>query len=131
MFGTTNIDRNSVKEKSVYSEYRIKFDNAGSWNFDNESAVIFGVDNSLSSHADNRKNNLLVLGKGSTYGINGSGDSAVKNFSISFSKANTKFCLSVHYNANLLMWKKSLSSKPTIKMLTFQLNFVLEVYLMN
>ena len=26
---------------------------------------------------------------------------------------------------------KSLSLKPTIKMLTFQLNFVLEVYLMN
>ena len=31
----------------------------------------------------------------------------------------------------LLMEKKSLSLKPTIKMLTFQLNFVSQVYLMD
>ena len=31
----------------------------------------------------------------------------------------------------LLMQKKSLSLKPTIKMLTLQLNFVSEVYQMN
>ena len=30
-----------------------------------------------------------------------------------------------------LMEKKSLSLKPTMKMLTFQLNFVFEVHLMN
>ena len=33
--------------------------------------MIFGVDNTLSSHADNHKNNLLVLGEGPTCGING------------------------------------------------------------
>ena len=39
-----------------------------------KNAVIFDVDNSLSSHAYNCKNNLFVLGigKGDTFGINGS-----------------------------------------------------------
>ena len=60
--------------------------------------IIFGVDNISSSHADNRKNNFLVLGDGPTFGINGSFGSPGKKFSINFSKANTKFCLSLHYN---------------------------------
>ena len=36
------------------------------------NVVIFGVDNSSSSHADNLKNNFLVLGEGDTFCINGS-----------------------------------------------------------
>ena len=36
------------------------------------SIVIFGVDNSLSSHTDNLKNNFSVLSEGLTEGINGS-----------------------------------------------------------
>ena len=49
------------------------FDNAGSFSFDNDLArniITFGVDNSLSSHSNNRKNNLLILCEGPTYGIN-------------------------------------------------------------
>ena len=41
---------------SVYSGYGITFDSACSWSFDNDIArnvIIFGVDNSSSSHADN------------------------------------------------------------------------------
>ena len=67
---------------------------------DNETArivVIFGVDNSASSHADNAKNHFLML---ATFGINGSFGSPKKKFSISFCKANTKFCLSLIYNAD-------------------------------
>ena len=30
------------------------------------------IDNSSSSHTDNRKNNIFVLGEGPTYDINGS-----------------------------------------------------------
>ena len=42
----------------MYSGYGIIFDDADFWSFDNDSArnvVIFGVDNSSSFHADNRK----------------------------------------------------------------------------
>ena len=59
----------------MYSSYRIVFDGAGSWSFGNHFArnvVIFAVDNSSSSHSDNRKNNFLILDEGDTFGINGS-----------------------------------------------------------
>ena len=40
--------------------------------------MIFGVDNSSSSHVENRKNNFLILGEDPTYGINGSFDAPEK-----------------------------------------------------
>ena len=40
-----------------------------------------------------------MLGEGYTFGINGSFGAPEKRFSINFCKANTKFCLSLHYNA--------------------------------
>ena len=33
--------------------------------------IVFGVDNSLSSHVENSKNNSLILCEASTLGING------------------------------------------------------------
>ena len=60
--------------------------------------MIFGTDNSSSSHADNCKNNFLVLGDGPAYGINESFGAPKKKFSINFSKVNTNFCLSLHYS---------------------------------
>ena len=64
------------------------------------NVIIFGVDNGSSSHDENRKNNFLVLGEDPTFGINGNFDSPEKTFSINFSKANTKFCFSLHYTAD-------------------------------
>ena len=85
----------------MYIGYGIIFNSADSWSFNNDTArnvTIFGVDNSSSSHAENCKNNLLVLGEGLTFGINRSFCSPKKKFNINFSKTNTKFCLSLHYN---------------------------------
>ena len=103
LFGAINIVKNSDKEKYVYSGYGKTFDSAGLWSFDNDFArnvIIFGVNNSSSSHSDNRKNNFLILNEGETYGINGKFGSPEKNFSINVTKANTKFYLSLHYNAD-------------------------------
>ena len=74
------------------------------------------------------KNNFLVLGEGHSFWINGSFDSAEKKFSINFRKANTKFSLSLHYNAdnNCLFVN---GREPT--MITLQLSFVSEVFLMD
>ena len=82
MFRATNI----VKNKGI------AFDGSGSWSFGNDFArniMIFGADNSLSCHTDNRKSNFSLL-DGSFGRSNGT--------SINLSKANTKFCLSLHYN---------------------------------
>ena len=59
--------------------------------------MIFGVNNSSSSHADNCKNKILVLCEGPTYDINWSFGAAEKKLSINFSKETTQFCLSLHY----------------------------------
>ena len=76
-----------------------------------------------------------VLGEGATYGNNGSFGSPEKKFSANFTKANTKFCLISHYNADnsylFVNGKKSLNLKPDMKMLTFQLNFVSGACLMD
>ena len=43
---------------------------AGWWRFDNDPSkniIIFGVDNSLSFHSGNRKDNFLILGEGLTF----------------------------------------------------------------
>ena len=139
LFEATNIVKNSDEEKYVYSAYGITFDSGGSWNFDNDFArnvVIFGVDNSSSPHSDNHKNNFLILGEGTTYGINGRFGTPGKRFDINFSKANPKILFRVWIIILiivicLLMEKKILNLKMTIKMLTFQLNFVSEVFLMD
>ena len=64
---------------------------------------IFDVNDSSSFHTNNRKNNYLVLGEGPTYGIKKSFGSPEKTFSINFSKTNTKFCLSVHYDGEIVI----------------------------
>ena len=86
----------------VYSSYGTGFDGAGSWSLGNDrdrSVVIFSVDNSSSFHADNRKNIIFTVGEGDTFGINGSFEPE-KKFCINFSKANTTFYLSLHYNCD-------------------------------
>ena len=53
--------KKSDKEKYVNSRYGITVESAGSWHFNSDTArniIIFGVDNSSSSHSDNRKNNF-------------------------------------------------------------------------
>ena len=86
----------------MYIGYGTTFNEKGDWSFDNDTArnVIFCVDNNWSSHADNCKNNFLVLREGYMFGNNGSFDAPEKMFGINFSKANTKFCLGSHNNAN-------------------------------
>ena len=43
---------------------------------------------------------FLISNEGDTFGINGSFSAPEKKFSINFSDTNTKFCLSLHYNAD-------------------------------
>ena len=94
LFGTVKLVRNVMKSKFTYNDQGIAFDGEGSWSFDNDYArniVIFGVDNSSSSHTDNWKNNFLALREGPTQGINDSTGAAGKKISINFSKVNTNF----------------------------------------
>ena len=52
---------------------------------------------SSSAYIDNKKKNILVLGKGPTQGLEHT-LTAEKMYSINFTVTKTKFCLSLHYN---------------------------------
>ena len=100
--------KKSIRTTSIkvylYKGYKITFDSAGSWSFDNDTArnvinLVLVIVHHL-MFKNNFKNNFLVLDEGLTLGINGRFGSLEKKFSINFSKANTKFCLSLHYNAD-------------------------------
>ena len=81
MFGTFKLLRNAIKRTFTDDGRGIALDGEGAWSFDNDTALnvaIFGVDNSSSSHTDNRKGNFLVLDEGPTCGINGSHGAAGK-----------------------------------------------------
>ena len=51
----------------------------------------------FSSHIDNKKKDILVLGFGPTQGLEHT-LTAEKMYSINFTEKNKKFCLSLHYN---------------------------------
>ena len=90
-----------MKKNICILGYEIIFDSAGSWSFDNDTAwnvIIFEVDNSY--HLILIQAKILILGEGPAFGINESFSSPEKKFSINFSKAKTKFCLSLNHNAN-------------------------------
>ena len=52
---------------------------------------------SSSLHIDNKKKDTLILGKGPTQGLEHT-LTAEKLYPVNFTKENTKFCLSLHYN---------------------------------
>ena len=59
--------------KYGYSGYGIGFDRRSSFSFPDggfsQNVLIFGVDMSSSAHIDNKKKDILVLGKGPTQGL--------------------------------------------------------------
>ena len=95
LFGTVKFTRNSNKSNFTNIGWGKAFDGKVFWSFRNDTARnvrILCVNNSLSPHVDNLKNNFLVLGEG-PQGSSGSVGAAEKKNSINFGKANTRFCL--------------------------------------
>ena len=98
MFGAAELTRNTFKRKFIYSGYGIVFDGAVSWIFDNNSVwnvVIFCVDNSSSRKCENCKCNIIILGEGTTDDNTDSAGEPEIEFSISFIKLKTRFCLPI------------------------------------
>ena len=63
----------------------------------------------------NNKKYILILGKGSTQGLNDTTLTAKAQYSINFSRSNRKFRVSLHYNgSNIFSFvnaKEDISSK--------------------
>ena len=101
MFGAVKLTNNADIDKYLYSGYGIGFDRKGSFSFPGGgfglNVIIFGVDMSSSVHVDNKKKDILILGKGPTQGLEHT-LTAEKMYSINFTVTRKKFCLSLHYN---------------------------------
>ena len=89
---------------NTYSGNGIAFDSKGSFSHPSggygKKVIIFGDDLSSSVHANNRANNILVLGKDFIQGINGLTIYAEKMYSTNFTMTNKRFCLSLHDNGS-------------------------------
>ena len=93
--------KNADTDKYGYSGYGIRFDRKSSFSFPagrfSQNVIIFGVDISSSAHVDNKKNDILILGKGLTQWLEHT-LTAEKMYLINFIVTRKKFCLSLHYN---------------------------------
>ena len=68
LLGAAKLTKNVDPNKYTYSEYGTGFDVHRKFSLPNndgcgKNAIILGIDNSCSSHAVNRKKDILVLGK--------------------------------------------------------------------
>ena len=101
LFGAVTLTKNAVIDKYGYSGYGIGFDRKGRFSFSSggygQNVINFEVDMNSSIHIDNKKKDILILGRGPTQGLE-STLTAEKMYSINFTEKNKKFCLSLHYN---------------------------------
>ena len=63
-------------------------------------SLFFGVHMSYSLNIDNKGKDILILSKGPIQGWDDATLIAKAQYSISFSRSNRKFCLSLHYNGS-------------------------------
>ena len=83
LFGTITLTKNVDIDKYKYSRYGIEFDIKGMFSVANGfgiNCIIFGVDMSSSVHVDNKKQDILIFGKDSTQGLDGTTLTAEKIF---------------------------------------------------
>ena len=102
LFGAVKLTKNADIDKYKYSGYEIGFDGKRFFSHPSggtgRNVIIFGVDMSSSIKIDNKEKDILILELGPTFGLCENALFTEKMFWINFTKVNTKFCLSLHYN---------------------------------
>ena len=103
------ITKNADTSKYDYKGYGICLDEGGQFGHtiteggsahttNARNVLIFGADMSFSTHANNRANNIYVMGELFIQGINNTTIYAEKKFYRNFTDPGKKFILSLHYN---------------------------------
>ena len=104
-FGGVKITKNATdSSKHEYEGYGICFDEGGTFikrEINNgRNVLIFGVHESSLVHANNKANNIYVMGDLFVQDINDTTLYAEKIYSQNFTAVNKKFVLSLHYNGD-------------------------------
>ena len=105
LFGGVKITKNATNtSKHKYEGYGICFDEGGTFSKGNISngrnVLIFGVHENSLVHANNKANNIYVVGDLFVQGINDTTLYAEKVYSQNFTAASKKFVLSLYYNGD-------------------------------
>ena len=112
LFGAIKITKNANTSKYKYKGYGICFDESEEFthvrkesNFNHttlaRNVLIFGADMSFSKHANNKANNIYVMGKDYIQKINDATIYAEKMFYRNFTDPGHKFILRLHYNGDI------------------------------
>ena len=101
LFRAATLTKNADIDKYGYSGYGIGFDRRSSFSFPGggfgQNIIIFGADMCSSVRLDNKKKDILILGKGLAQGLEHTLN-AEKMYSINVTVTKIRFCLSLHYN---------------------------------
>ena len=111
LFGAMQITKNADTSKYHYKGYGICFDESeqfthvrkkGNFNYTAlaRNVIIFGADMSFSKHANNKANNIYVMGKDYVQKINDTTIYTEKMYYRNFIDPGKKFALSLHFNGN-------------------------------
>ena len=111
LFGAMQITKNADTSKYHYKGYGICFDESEQFSHTiteggrahttlARNVIIFGADMSLSKHANNKANNIYVMGKDYVQKINDTTIFAEKMYYRNFTYLGKKFMLSLHYNGD-------------------------------
>ena len=111
LFGAMQVTKNADTSKYNYKGYGICFDESeefthvrkrGDFNdtTTGRNVISFGVDMSFSKYANNKANNIYLMGKDYIQKINDTKIYAEKMYYRNFTDPGKKFVLSLHYNDN-------------------------------
>ena len=104
LFGGIKLTKNTDTSKYKYEGYGICFDEVSTFDTDSiingKNVLIFGVHENSLVHANNKANNIYVMGYGFVQGINDTTLYAEKVYQTNFSTVDKKFVLSLHYNGD-------------------------------
>ena len=104
LFGAMQITKNIDISKYKYKGHGICFDEGGMFSKGNINnginVIIFGVHENSLIHANNKANNIYIMGDLFVQGINDTTLYAEKVYSQNFTQPSTKFVLSLHCNGD-------------------------------
>ena len=109
LFDAVPLTKNTDVAKHKYSGYGIGFDRKGFFSHSSggtgRNVIIFGADMGSSTKTDNRKTDILILGKGPTQ-VSGHTLSAEKMYSINFTENKKKIMKKIVNEENSYLLKK-------------------------
>ena len=101
LFGAVTLNKNVDIDMCGYYGYGIGFDIRSNFSFPSggfgQNVLIFGAVMSSSTHIDNKKKDILILGIGPTQRLEHT-LTIEKMYSNNFTATKKKFCPSLHYN---------------------------------